>query len=228
MSDQEKIVGTTLDAVFEIIRNKKIQARLLEEEEAKKVVQELHLPQAAIGSLQGLVNRLELMKSEQQSSNKKEQNTQEVPLRTRQEIQDILLESFIHIRWSFWVSLVMSVTLFILGMFFLGAAVYKSISEAAVSTATLTIAGIGIADFVLLFYTRPWQDISKNLSNSQQVKIIATSYLSGLALINQKRSDDLLLLEKLTKNSVGMIQKYLEEAPQDKEKSKEESPIPGP
>jgi hypothetical protein len=51
----------------------------------------------------------------------------------------------------------------------------------------LTVAGLGIADFVLVFYTRPWQDIAANVYVSEQVKIIATSYLSGLSAEKDRR-----------------------------------------
>jgi hypothetical protein len=121
----------------------------------------------------------------------------------------VLLEAFDHIRWSFWISLGMSVILFLLGMAFLGAAVFRSLSESTVSTATLTIAGLGIADFVLLFYSRPWKDISVNLSNSQQVRIIATSYLVGVALLED--GDASKSLEQLTKRSVLLLEEFAEE-----------------
>jgi hypothetical protein len=210
MSNEDEIINKTLRSIYLIIDDKNKREKLRNESNYNDVLSELELPQSSIPSLLHIINRLELEKRDKVPENKKD----------FQSIQDILLESFIHIRWSFWVSLVMSVILFITGMFFLVTAVAKSFSEASVSTATLTIAGVGIADFILLFYTKPWQDISRNLSNSQQIKIIVTSYLSGVGLVSQNREENLKLLEGLTRNSVGLIQKYTEDKPEGEESRK--------
>jgi cation transport ATPase len=209
MNAEDEIINKTLNAIFLIIGDENKRQKLDDEINYKEVLCELELPQSSIVRIRDIVHRLGLEKASILKDHEKE--SQKIEDKESQRIEDILLESFTHIRWSFWVSLVMSVILFIIGMFFLVTAVVKSFSEASVSTATLTIAGVGIADFILLFYTRPWQDISRNLSNSQQVKIIVTSYLSGVGLVSQNREENLKLLEGLTRNSIGLIQKYTEE-----------------
>ena len=107
--------------------------------------------------------------------------------------------------------MIMSVVLFVVGILLLVISVARALTEADVSTATLTIAGLSLADFVLLFYSRPWKDVATNLSNSQQVKIIATSYLSSLALLRNGRFEELKALDLITKNAVGLLEEFTDE-----------------
>ena len=208
MSDDNKdeAVQSTLRAVFSIIGNNKLQEQLRDEQTSEKALSQLKLPSTARQPLLQIVNSLELLRDQKSSSESKTETGV-----FRPEIEKILLESFSHIRWTFWILLGMSILLFIIGLTFLTISVVRALNETTVSTATLTIAGVGIADFILLFYSKPWQDISTNLSNSQQVKIIAISYLSGLSLLQQGKSSEFSLLEQLTKSAVGMLEEFTEE-----------------
>jgi hypothetical protein len=129
------------------------------------------------------------------------------------------LEAFDHIRAAFWISMSMSVGLFIVGLVLTGFALYEATRQTSVSVSALTIGGLGLADFVLLFFRRPWQDISVNLSNSQQVRTIATTYLAGLALIQRHDTKGLDMLDGLTKRSVTMLEQYTEERDRNSTKS---------
>jgi hypothetical protein len=205
-NSSDEAVQRALEAALRIIGDHELQAKLRDEDGFREALNQLKLPETARPALLDIVNRIERLTRQTPPT---DAGTDSVT--PRSDIEKMLLESFVHIRWSFWISLVMSVVLFVVGLIFLGIAVIRSLSESAVSPATLTIAGLGIADFVLLFYTRPWQDISVNLSNSQQVKIIATSYLSGLSLLQQGKTEAFSLLEQLTKNSVGLLEEFTEE-----------------
>ncbi|MGD2206218.1 MAG: hypothetical protein PVH17_05520 [Anaerolineae bacterium] len=202
----EEATQHALKAVFAVIGDPRLQANLLDAEASQKVLTRLNLPESARPALLDIVNSLSLA-----SRSFSREPTPTKPVPRSDDVHKTMMEAFVHIRWSFWVSMAMSIVLFALGMVFLGTAVMRSFSENDVSTATLTIAGLGIADFVLLFYTRPWQDIAANLSNSQQVKIIATSYLAGLSLLREGRTDEIKALELLTKGSVGLLEQFAEE-----------------
>jgi cation transport ATPase len=200
------MVHGALKAAFRVIGDAKLQEKLQDKDLCSEVLSQFDLPQSARQALLDIITRVEQIQARAPTSDIKAD-----AVASSSETKKMLLESFVHIRWSFWISLVMSVVLFIVGLLFLGMAVWRSLSEGAVSTSTLTIAGLGVADFVLLFYTRPWQDISVNLSNSQQVKIIATSYLSGLSLLQQGKNEEFKSLEQLTKSSVGLLEEFTEE-----------------
>jgi cation transport ATPase len=202
----DNVMHRALKAVFRVIGDAKLQEKLQDKDLSNEVLKQFDLPQNARQALLDIINRVEQIQARAPTSDIKAD-----AVASSSETKKMLLESFVHIRWSFWISLVMSVVLFLVGLVFLGMAVMRSLSESAVSTSTLTIAGLGVADFVLLFYTRPWQDISVNLSNSQQVKIIATSYLSGLSLLQQGKTEGIKSLEQLTKSSVGLLEEFTEE-----------------
>jgi hypothetical protein len=86
----------------------------------------------------------------------------------------------------------------------------RAINEGDVSTSTLAIAGVGLADFVLIFYRRPWEDIGRGLSNSQQARIVATSYLSGISMLRATDSDVHATLHTLTREAVQLLEEFTE------------------
>jgi hypothetical protein len=131
----------------------------------------------------------------------------------------LVWEPFRQIRWSFWISVTMSVAMFLIGTALMIIAVYEAMGSNAVSMSSLAIGGLGLADYVILFLRRPWEDVGKNLANSQQMRMIVTSYLSSLHLLAERRPADIESLEKITSRSVDLIQRYTEEAAVDSEKT---------
>jgi hypothetical protein len=204
---QPKEVDAALKAVFLLIGDEKLQRRLQDEQEFSDALDRLGLPHDARGGLLDIINKLASRRARQSDTHPASTPTPESP----SEVQRILLESFVHIRWSFWISIAMSVILFLLGLVFFGTALMQSLQTQEVTSSTLTIAGLGLADFVLLFYTRPWKDVATNLANSQQIRMIATSYLACFALIRNGTPEQRKALEELTERSVGLVQRYVEE-----------------
>ena len=131
----------------------------------------------------------------------------------------LVWEPFRQIRWSFWISVTMSIAMFLIGSALLIVAAYEAMSTRSVSMSSLAIGGLGLADFVILFLRRPWEDVGKNLANSQQMRMIVTSYLSSLHLLAERRQADIESLEKITSRSVDLIQRYTEEAAVDDDKN---------
>jgi len=136
----------------------------------------------------------------------------------------LVWEPFRQIRWSFWISVTMSIAMFLIGLVLMVVAVYQALGSSSVSITSLTIGGLGLADFVILFLRRPWEDVGKNLANSQQMRMIVTSYLSSLHLLAEKRQADIESLEEITSRSVELIQRYTEEASEDADRPRPAKP----
>jgi|GEM_PF-4278324 len=215
MSDTtEESVFRAIRAIVMLFGDEKLQDDLRDEERFQESLQKMKMPERARGELLNLltrVERLQVRATAQAVGVNKEGSAPGPPIAQDDRYEKMQLEAFDHIRTAFRVALGMSIALFLIGLLLLGIGVFEAVRETAVSTSTLTIAGLGLADFVLLFYRRPWQDVSVNLSNSQQVRTVATSYLAGLALLQRGDTKSLELLNELTKRSVEMLEQYSEE-----------------
>lgn len=126
------------------------------------------------------------------------------------EVRDMLMQPFGHITWTFRILTGMSVTMFLVGVAFLVVALLKAVDEQDVTSSTALIAGVGIVDLVVLFYRRPWEDIARGLSNSQQARIIATSYLSGISMLRRDEPNAHTTLQTLTRDAVELLEKFTE------------------
>jgi hypothetical protein len=205
-----------LEAACQIVSRKDMQVQLKDPSRSDTILQDVGLPPSPRikNALRKLIDRIEYASSLQRelpsclepdkdsSSEKKGlhgENTSDGDL------EKLLLESFSYIRWSFWISLGMSGIIFLVGLGLLGIAISRFLTEKTVTTASLTIAGLGLADFLLLFYTRPWQDISANLANAHKIKIIGMSYFAGLTLVKDKNAGDIHLLQQLTQGSISLL-----------------------
>jgi len=208
-------LDAALKAVFLLIGDEKLQDKLQDQRQAGATLDRLGLPQDTRPALLDIVNKLSSRRANRGDTNPEPA----AATSSLTDVQRILLESFVHIRWSFWISIIMSVILFLMGLVFLAAALMQSLNAQSVSSSTLTIAGLGIADFVLIFYTRPWKDVTTNLANAQQIRMIATSYLAGFALIRGGTQEQRKALDELTERSVGLVQKFVEDDTGDPESS---------
>lgn len=198
-TERDEATVRALRAAMMLVGDDELQQELRDEDRAAVALKELGLPDSARARLLDLVNTLDRVGS-------RDAGVELTPSEDGQdEIARTLLESYTHIRWSFWTLFAMSVMLFLVGLALLGTAVARSLNEDSVTSSTLTIGGLGIADIVVLFYARPWKDIARNLSTSQQTRIIATSYLASVALLHQGQTDKFALLQELTERSVAML-----------------------
>jgi hypothetical protein len=118
-------------------------------------------------------------------------------------VERVLMSSNSQLRWSFRIAAVMSGLLFAFGVAFLAVAVVQALDGELEAAAV--IAGIGVAAFVLLFFTNPRRNVARNLAASEQVHIVATSYLAGLAFAEKHDSEALGLLNQLTAHSIALL-----------------------
>ena len=118
--------------------------------------------------------------------------------------RSVLMRGYGQIRLSFWFSLVMSAILFIVGLALLGLAAAEALSSGELSAQAVAVAGLGLADFVLVFYTRPSKDIARNLAATQRSQFLATTYLSGVSLIASNDAEALDQLIRLTERMVAL------------------------
>ncbi len=208
MTETETSQFQTLEAIIQLLGNDQLQQDLRDEDHYLEVLQKIHMHEHCRVELLNLLTRVESLTENQNDDDKIQSEKQPVIEDNYEKMQ---LEAFDHISTSFWVALSMSIALFIIGVILMGFAVTEAIHESAISTSTLTIAGLGLADFVLVFFRRPWEQISVNLSHSQQVRTITTSYLAGLALVQRGDTKSLNMLNDLTQRSVGLLGNLAEE-----------------
>jgi hypothetical protein len=126
-------------------------------------------------------------------------------------VRKVVKRGYDQVTWTFWVTLGMSVALFAVGLVLVAIAVDRTRDESDLSTGTLVIAGLAAGLFVLLFVARPWRDASLTLANAQQVEMISTSYLTGLALVRNGDERTLQLLDELTRNCVTLLEAFAEQ-----------------
>jgi hypothetical protein len=108
------------------------------------------------------------------------------------------------LRWSFRIAAIMSALLFAFGVAFLAIAVAQALDGELEAAAV--VAGIGLAAFVLLYFTHPRRNLAQNLAGSEQVHIVTTSYLAGLAFAEKHDSEALTLLNQLTAHSIVLLE----------------------
>lgn len=118
-------------------------------------------------------------------------------------VERVLVSSNSQLRWSFRIAAVMSGLLFAFGVAFLAVAVVQALDGELEAAAV--IAGIGLAAFVLLYFMNPRRNVARNLAGSEQVHIVATSYLAGLAFAEKHDTEALTLLNQLTAHSIALL-----------------------
>lgn len=126
-------------------------------------------------------------------------------------------EAFTQLKRTYKTSILMSVTMFVLGVGFLLLAAYQAIFRPDNITTTSVVGGIGIIQIVALFYRNPLADIARSVSNAQQAKLAITSYLIGITLIHHSigngtpNDNHIKNLLQVTDKALGQLQKYAED-----------------
>lgn len=170
----------------------------------------LQLPNSAGPLLLHIVNTAERSERPPQGPARRTQGAPVENSSASAQVRSMLMQPFGHITWTFRILTGMSVAMFLVGVAFMGVALLKAVNEQNVSTSTLMIAGVGLADLVVLFYRRPWEDITRGLSNSQQARIIATTYLSGVSMIKKDDPTAQTTLQTLTRDAVELLEQFTE------------------
>jgi len=131
--------------------------------------------------------------------------------------QEFLDNSFRQLRTAFRISLVMSVSLFGMGMVFLGIAAYRALAVPGGVGTTAVVAGVGVVQIVALFYRNPLRDVGRAVSNAQQSKMAIMSYMLGVSLVGEsvyhgKPTEDAgRRLRGLTRDAIELLERYSED-----------------
>jgi hypothetical protein len=205
LDGQDRVVQATLRAAYRVANESRLPDRLRDDDEASEALRQLGVPPSARPGLIVLATLVEELRRNARAPEAQAATSSPGPRGALVDTDRILLRSFDHIQWSFVVLLTMSVLVFVAGLGFLTVAIVRA-ARGETDPATFAIAGIGIADIVLLFYRRPWQDIVENLSTTQKVRVIAVSYLASLSLL-RNGIDKVEPLEHLTGNTVGLLER---------------------
>ena len=133
--------------------------------------------------------------------------------------RDFFEEAFSQLRRTYNTSTFMSVTMFIVGIVFLGIAAVGAVLRPENVAVSAVVGGIGIVQIVALFYRNPLADIARAVSNAQQAKIALTTYVIGISLIHDSigmglpNADHIKSLLMVTDKALKQMQTYIEEAP---------------
>lgn len=198
----QRAIKAALRAAYQVVMDRSLRDLLRDDGQAPAILGRLRMPQAARPALLQVIDATEAQEKEVEAES--HSGGAGGADEASRDMEGILLRSFDHIQWSFVTLLCMSMVVFLMGLAVLGVAVVRA-AQGETNTATFAVAGVGLADILLLFYRRPWRDISTNLSNTQRVRVIATSYLAGLSLINRGAAQSMEILEQLTRNSVALL-----------------------
>ena len=126
-------------------------------------------------------------------------------------------DAFTQLTRTYKTSVLMSTTMFVLGVGFLLLAGWQAIFRPGNVTATSVVGGIGLIQIVALFYRNPLADIARAVSNAQQAKMAITSYLIGITLIHQSigfslpTDQHIQNLLQVTDKALGQLQTYAED-----------------
>lgn len=171
---------------------------------------EMGLPKEGGPLLLNILNAARAADSAGSQSPAGSQSSDEAVSTKEGEVREMLLEPFGNISWSFRILTAMSIVMFVVGLAFLIVALVQAATGEEVTPSTFAIAGLGLADLVLLFYRRPWQDIARGLSNSQQARIVATSYLAGISMLRTEDPEVQEKLQEITRNSIELLEEFTE------------------
>jgi len=190
--------------------------KLKSNETFSETMRELHLQEDTRTDLLNLINLIEqnpLEKSSGSGSNQAKQDEKNKIFDPKDEISGAQIffdDAVKQLKRAYSTSQIMSVIMFIMGVFFLLLAGYQAITNPENVAETSIVGGIGVAQIVIFFYRRPLADVARSVSNTQQAKIALVSYLIGLNYINNsivsvatdKHLENLL---KLTENTIGQM-----------------------
>jgi len=127
-----------------------------------------------------------------------------------------LRQSFRQLRTAYRSSMIMSVTIFVIGVMFLVAAGIRSFTDPDSVALTSIIGGIGVVQIISMFYRNPLLHIARTVSNAQQAKIAVMSYLIGLSFIDDQRhavkdaDKQIQSLLLLTEKALAQLQAYVQ------------------
>ena len=129
--------------------------------------------------------------------------------------EKFLERSFAQLRTGARVLMLMSITMFLIGVGFLVIAAIRSFTHPESAEVTGVIAGIGVVQIVFLFYRNPLRDIGRSVSNSQQAKIVVMSYMLGVSLIAKSlkgtaTEEEQQALATLTEQALEQLERFTE------------------
>ncbi|HEV3052566.1 MAG TPA: hypothetical protein VGX50_19800 [Longimicrobium sp.] len=212
-ADTDECIGT-MQGVRRVVEEQGLRERL-KSDDGPAVAAKLGFPPSAYAELLQLVSQLEASsgagfngRGGAALTSARRAESAETAAASDSAVHDYLqtqLEVFGQIRQTYRVALWMSLVVFVVGVVLLGIAVARATTESQVSGGTLALAGMGLADFAILFFRQPWKDVAVNLMNAQRTRTIATTYLVGLSFLRDGDEERLKLLDGLTTSCVGAL-----------------------
>jgi hypothetical protein len=124
--------------------------------------------------------------------------------------------SFSQLRAAFVLTLTMSSIAFCIGIVFLVIAGYGVATGTSGPEETAVVGGIGLAQIVALFFTRPLQTVERAVANAQQARLIIMTYMIQVGLLGERvhnrrgSIEDAEALQQYTDKAVSSLEHYIE------------------
>ena len=209
--------GEFARALRQLIERPALADKLMDRETRRQAMEDLHIANDDDVYCEILNVLMSLEGRAKQDSQPDSQHHPSAPNSEVNDARDFMAASFQQLHHAYVISMVMSVTIFTMGIAFLVLSAVRSVLDPTTVGTSSVIAGVGLVQILALFYKNPLIEIGRAVSNSQQAKIAVTSYLVGISLV----SDQIGLLGKpsdkhlkdvldLTEKTLGLLETYTE------------------
>ena len=169
-------------ALRELLERPDYRQRFMEKETSEDVRKKLGISEAMATELKIVLNKLP-SGGEAEASRASAGELDDKARKTVTSAEDFLEHSFAQLRTGARVLMLMSITMFLIGVGFLVIAAIRTFTDPDSAQVNGVIAGIGVVQIALLFYRNPLRDIGRSIANAQQARIVVMSYMLGMSLL---------------------------------------------
>ena len=201
-------------ALRELLARSNYRQRFMEMETSEEVCRELKITNEVATELKTILAKLP-SDGDVEASRASADELEDKAMETVTSAEVFLEHSFAQLRTGARVLMLMSVTMFLIGVGFLVIAAIRSFTHPESMQVTGVIAGVGVIQIVFLFYRNPLRDIGRSISNSQQAKMVVMSYMLGVSLIAKSlkgtaTEKEQEALSALTQQALEQLERFTE------------------
>lgn len=201
-------------ALRQLLARPQYRQRFMEIETSEEVRRELRITNDMATELKNVLAKLPSV-GDAEASQASADELEDKAMETVTSAEVFLERSFAQLRTGALVLMLMSITMFLIGVGFLVIAAIRSFTHPESAEVTGVIAGIGVVQIVFLFYRNPLRDIGRSISNSQQAKMVVMSYMLGVSLIAKSlkgtaTEKEQQALSALTQQALEQLERFTE------------------
>ena len=201
-------------ALRELLARPQYRQRFMEMETSEEVRSKLGITKEMSTELKNVLAKLPSV-GDAEASRASTDELDDKAIKSVTSAEVFLERSFAQLRMGARVLMLMSITVFLVGVGFLVIAAIRSFTHPESAQVTGVIAGIGVVQIVFLFYRNPLRDIARSISNSQQAKMVVMSYMLGVSLIAKSlkgtaTEKEQQALSALTQQALEQLERFTE------------------